>query len=188
LLAIIHGETFVAAGFFGAELTVGEPLDMGGAGLLGFCRNHVALDLVGARLGPERVRDLMAFVEAQAHRLDAWPAPPSLTHSDFNGSNIMVQRRDGGIEIAAVLDWEFAFAGTPFFDLGNITRPPLGDDAGFTAGLARGYREIDDRLPDDWFELARLADLTAWIDFATRPDLPDAVLSDVLAMIDRTID
>ena len=187
LLAVIHGETFQSSGFFGHDFKVAVPLDIGGAGLVGFCRKHLVDQLVLSRLGPVRARDLQGFVEDRAGPLDAWPGPPCLTHADFNGSNILVRPGDGRIEIAAVLDWEFAFAASPFFDLGNITRPPLGGDAGFTEGLERGYREIDDRLPQNWHELARLADLTAWIDFATRPDLSDSVLKDVQTMIDRTL-
>ena len=187
MLAVIHSENFPVAGFFDGELKVAHPIDVGGAGLVAFCRRHLGDGLVVDRLGRDRARDLLAAVEAKAGLLDAWSGPPSLTHSDFNGSNILVRPRDGEVEIAAVLDWEFAFAGSPFFDLGNVARPPLGDDAGFTDGLARGYRAIDTRLPANWPELARLADLTAWIDFATRPDLTQSVLADVLAMIDRTI-
>ncbi len=187
LLATIHGVTFETSGFFDGGLSVVQPIDVGGAGLVAFCRADLQDETVLARLGAPRAAGLQAFVDDHAGLLDAWTGPPCLTHSDFNGSNILVKPGRLPIEIAAVLDWEFALAGSPFFDLGNITRPPLGDNNTFTAGLERGYRKVDDQLPDNWRDLARLADLTAWVDFATRPELSDSVLKDVLNMIDRTI-
>lgn len=186
-LATIHGERFAVSGFFDGTLEVGNPIDVGGAGLIAYCREHLTSERVRERLGDRRVHNALAFVERHARMLDVWTGPPCLTHADFNGSNIMVRRVSEGLEVAAVLDWEFAFAGSPFFDLGNITRPPLGERSGFVAGLESGYRAYDDRLPENWQELARLADLTAWVDFATRPSLSDSVLMDVRAMIDRTI-
>jgi aminoglycoside/choline kinase family phosphotransferase len=41
-----------------------------------------------------------------------------LVHADFNPKNILVR----GASVAAVLDWEFAFSGTPLFDVGNMLR------------------------------------------------------------------
>jgi len=39
----------------------------------------------------------------------------------------------------------------------------------------------------DWLALAHLADLTAWLDFASRPEATDALLADVNRMIDRIL-
>jgi hypothetical protein len=55
------------------------------------------------------------------------------------------------VHIAAVVDWEFAFSsGSPFIDLGNLLRPPLGDLPGFEEAVADGYRAAGRVLPDDW--------------------------------------
>ena len=187
LLATIHGEHFAQSGFLGGDLNVVDTFTSGGEGLIAFCAQHMADKLVTGRLGKDRCRDLMAFVERRAYRLNQWQGPPCLTHADFGGSNILVKRTDGGVDVTAILDWEFAFAGSPFFDLGNLTRPPLDGRPSFLASLEQGYRTIDSSLPDDWQALSRLVDLTAWIDFAGRPAVSQAVLDDAVATIDRTI-
>lgn len=187
LLATIHGERFGRSGFLDGNLNVVEPFVPGGAGLIAFCAEAMADDLVRRRLGKERCRALMAHVEDHAHGLDQWRGSPCLTHADFGGSNILVKQADGVFDVAAVLDWEFAFAGSPFFDLGNLTRPPLDARPSFLASLERGYRAIDSGLPENWQALSRLVDLTAWVDFAGRPDLSQSVLDDAIAAIDQTI-
>ncbi len=187
LLATMHGEHFSEAGFLDGTLHVCEPIETGGAGLIDFCTHYIADSHVRTRLGKTRLRRLQEFVEQHAHRLDAWRGKPCLTHGDFGGSNILVSLHDKQVGVAAVLDWEFAFAGSPFFDLGNLTRAPLGDSAEFSLALERGYRDVDSDLPGTWQDLARLVDLTAWIDFAARPAIPDSVLETAHVVIDTTI-
>ena len=113
--------------------------------------------------------------------------PPRLTHADFNGSNVLVHQTPEGWRVAAVLDWEFAFAGAPFFDFGNLLRAPLGDLDGFAEAVAMGYREAGAAMPADWRELARIADLTAWADFLNRADATQQVIADARRMIERTV-
>src|SRR4029077_15912686 len=43
-----------------------------------------------------------------------------LVHSDLNPKNLLVDPES--LEVTAVLDWEFAHAGHPFTDLGNVLR------------------------------------------------------------------
>ena len=176
-LAAIHAVTFDRSGFFDDSLAVAEPADAGGAGLIGFLR-HVLVDGPGGdRLGRGLAGWLMAFAEREAGLLDRWPGPPCLTHSDFGGTNILVRRGPDGWAVAAVLDWEFAFAGSPFFDLGNLLRPPLGSRPGFADAVAAGYRATGGTLPAEWRRMAALADLFSWAEFLTRPTVSDAVVA-----------
>lgn len=41
-----------------------------------------------------------------------------MIHNDFRFDNLVLQPRDGGFDIAAVLDWELATVGDPLMDLG----------------------------------------------------------------------
>ncbi len=43
-----------------------------------------------------------------------------LVHSDFNAKNLLVDLETS--QVCGVLDWEFAHAGSPYADLGNLTR------------------------------------------------------------------
>ena len=64
-----------------------------------------------------------------------------LVHSDLNPKNVLVD--PGSLEVTGLLDWEFAHAGLPGTDLGNLLRfdrqPP------FVGGRGATYRE---RVPD----------------------------------------
>ncbi|MEP7026549.1 MAG: phosphotransferase [Actinomycetota bacterium] len=95
-----------------------------------------------------------------------------LVHSDFNPKNMLVNPVDG--KVTGLLDWEFAHAGHPMTDLGNLLRfdraPAFADAvldgyldlAGHLDGLSgKGSRE---RL----LGLARAADLAALIELAGR--------------------
>lgn len=176
-LAAIHAVTFERSGFFDSSLVVAEPADAGGAGLIGFLR-HVLVDGPGGdRLGRELAGRLVAFAEREAGLLDRWPGPPCLTHSDFGGTNILARQGPEGWAVAAVLDWEFAFAGSPFFDLGNLLRPPLGARPGFAESVVAGYRAAGGALPAEWRRMAALADLFSWAEFLTRPTVSDAVVA-----------
>ncbi len=187
VLAAIHNVTFPTAGFLDADLQVAQPLDAGKEGLSGFLRLCLVDGRGGGRLGPELTQAALAFAEREGPRLDAWTSPPRLTHADFNGSNVLVRETGAGWRVAAVLDWEFAFAGAPFFDFGNLLRPPLGDLDGFADAVADGYRKAGASMPADWRNLARIGDLTAWADFLNRADATPALIADARRMIASTV-
>jgi len=129
----------------------------------------------------------MAFVDAEAALLDTWEGRPCLTHADFGGTNILVRPVGEGWALAAVLDWEFAFAGSPFFDLGNLLRPPLGRLPGFADAVAAGYTGAGHTLPPRWREMAVMADLIAWADFLARETPPPGVIATARERIRDTI-
>lgn len=187
VLAAIHAVLFPVAGFLDGHLEVAHPIDVGGAGLVAFLRT--CLDgPAGGRLEADLAAAALAFAAREGGRLEAWARPPRLTHADFNGSNVLVRETPAGWRVAAVLDWEFAFAGAPHFDFGNLMRPPLGDLPGFAESVAAGYRRAGGALPEDWRDLARIADLTAWADFLGRPDATPEVIADARRMIRSIVD
>jgi aminoglycoside phosphotransferase (APT) family kinase protein len=165
---------------------VAQPIDIGAAGLVAFLR-HCLGGAAGGRLKADLAAAALAFAEREGGRLEAWAKPPRLAHADFNGSNVLVRETESGWRVAAVLDWEFAFAGAPFFDFGNLMRPPLGELPGFADGIAKGYRDAGAALPQDWRDLARIADLTAWADFLNRPDATPALIADARRMIQAIV-
>jgi aminoglycoside phosphotransferase (APT) family kinase protein len=89
--------------------------------------------------------------------------------------------------VAAVLDWEFAFSGSPFFDLGNLLRPPLGDMPGFEQAVHDGYVDAGGVLPTRWRQMSLLQDLLAWADFLNRPNTNAALIRDGRTIIMRTM-
>lgn len=186
-LASVHGVTFETSGFFDRALSVATPIDVGAAGLRGFLQRCLIDGPGGERLGGDLTRALLAFVDAEAALLDTWDGRPCLTHADFGGSNILVRSTGGRWTLAAVLDWEFAFAGSPFFDLGNLLRPPLGRLPGFADAVAAGYMSAGYTLPPRWREMAALVDLIAWADFLARETPPPGVIATARQRIRDTI-
>lgn len=87
-----------------------------------------------------------------------------LVHSDFNPKNLLVDPESGAI--TGVLDWEFAHAGSPFTDLGNMLRfdrrPEL------VEAVTSTYARLVVDAPDDLLDRARAADLWALVDLAAR--------------------
>jgi aminoglycoside phosphotransferase (APT) family kinase protein len=178
-LAALHSFTFPRTGFLDERLAVATPVPVDCNGLLGFLRAILVDGAGAARLDRTLVDDVLRRAETEGQLLDAWTGPPSLTHSDFNGSNVLVR----GDAVAAVLDWEFAFSGSPFVDFGNLLRPPRGDDEGFVAAVAEGYGP----LPRDWRRMSRLLDLMAWADFLSRPNPGAALIADARMMFERFV-
>jgi aminoglycoside phosphotransferase (APT) family kinase protein len=85
-------------------------------------------------------------------------------HSDLNPKNVLVDPGTG--ELTAILDWEFAHAGHPWTDVGNLVRfarHPAYVDAVLDAWT--GLRGGD---AAELLDGARAADLWALVDLAAR--------------------
>ena len=68
-----------------------------------------------------------------------------------------------------MLDWEFAFSGSPLVDIGNMLRFRDEHPPGFGDGFIGGYRDAGGPLPPDWREVSEALDLYALADLLTRP-------------------
>ena len=172
-----------------------DGLDEDGLSRLGAAMGHVAATLAGMPMrhpGPFLDAELTlgrfaegGLVEWVETRLQAWSdsdraglvrvAEPAqglldgvaracLVHSDLNPKNVLVDPATG--DITGVVDWEFAHAGHPWTDLGNVLRFDR-HDAYVRAALAAwvGLRGGSTRSVLDG---ARAADLWALIDLAAR--------------------
>lgn len=87
-----------------------------------------------------------------------------LVHSDFNPKNLLVDPATGGV--TGLLDWEFAHAGSPVTDLGNLLR--FEREPAVTEGVLSAYSESVPDAPDELLQTARAADLVALVDLAGR--------------------
>jgi aminoglycoside phosphotransferase (APT) family kinase protein len=186
-LACIHAITFPTYGFFDDHLNVATSVSNGSDGLVAFLRHCQVEGRGSERLDAETVRTLLAFAETEGPLLNTWIGAPCLVHADFGGSNILVRQAAGKWNVAAVLDWEFAFSGTPFFDLGNLLRPPLGVAPGFERAVIAGYRAAGGYLPPHWKRMSLLTDLTAWAEFLNRPTAGDTLIADATRMVTETV-
>jgi aminoglycoside phosphotransferase (APT) family kinase protein len=87
-----------------------------------------------------------------------------LVHSDFNPKNILVDPSTG--EVTGLLDWEFAHAGSPFTDLGNLLR--FDRRPAFADAVLSTYNDLVVDAPGDLLDRARAADLFALVELASR--------------------
>lgn len=155
-------------------------------------RSLVAHDL------PEQLRDLPAWVDAHADGLTVVLGPElverlrsiardaqdlddedrrvCLVHGDFNSKNLLVDPET--LEVTGVLDWEYAHAGSPYADLGNLLR--FDRSPAFAEAVVSAYRGFMpsalDRPPGDLLDRARSADLCALVELAAREEDHEVVL------------
>lgn len=140
--------------FVDAELTLGHFPDGG-------------LDeWVAQRLGrwPEARRTALAEVARRAQDLLDAAQRTCLVHSDLNPKNLLVDPNT--LEVTGVLDWEFAHAGHPWTDLGNLVR--FERDPSYVAGVLGAWTARHGGAVDALLDGARAADLWALVDLAAR--------------------
>jgi aminoglycoside phosphotransferase (APT) family kinase protein len=187
MLAAIGRVTFPMAGWIGPGPTVTGPLLEGADPMPRF----VDLCLASAELRrhvPAEWRDRThALVWRWAPQLAALKNETSLVHGDFNKRNLLVRQSGGRWGVVAVLDWEFALAGSPLIDIGNFLRNetaarPLAEPH-FSAGFARA----GGRLPDDWRRLAQIVELAAICESLSSDHLPDAVIPELVDLLRVTV-
>ena len=106
---------------------------------------------------------LLVVADRAQELLDRVPRT-CLVHSDLNPKNLLVD--PDTLEVTGVLDWEFAHAGGPTTDLGNLLR--LDRDPAFADAVLDVYRTQVPDAGDDVLDRARAADLYALVDLAAR--------------------
>lgn len=97
-------------------------------------------------------------------------AQPCLVHSDLNPKNVLVD--PVGMRVTGVLDWEFAHAGHPATDLGNLLR--FDRHPAYVSGVLDEWCAVVGRTtgarpdPAAAVDVARAADLVALVELAAR--------------------
>jgi aminoglycoside phosphotransferase (APT) family kinase protein len=140
-------------------------------------------DLRVEPFGP--AEDLPSWVEQHLEALAGWPAGDltglievadraqalletvdrvCLVHGDLNPKNLLLDPET--LEVTGLLDWEFAHAGHPATDLGNLLR--FERRPAFAEAVLAAYCERRGGTPAAVLDLARAADLWALVDFAGR--------------------
>ncbi|WP_457189424.1 phosphotransferase family protein [Nocardioides sp. P5_E3] len=140
--------------FVDAELTVGAFPDGG------------LDDWVASRLAhwPESERTPLAEVARQSQDLLDTQRRTCLVHSDLNPKNLLVD--PDTLEVTGVLDWEFAHAGHPWTDLGNLLR--FERDPSYVARVLGAWTTRHGGAVAELLDGARAADLWALVDLASR--------------------
>jgi aminoglycoside phosphotransferase (APT) family kinase protein len=158
LLADLGGMPMLRSGpFVDPDLSIG---DFGIDGLPEYVETR--LPEVG-HLTPDEIDGLREVAVDAQTLLDSVPRV-CLVHSDFNPKNLLLD--PDTLTVTGVLDWEFAHAGHPFADLGNLLR--FDRDPAFDDAVLGAYERRRGTALEQARELARAADLWALVDLAAR--------------------
>ncbi len=114
-------------------------------------------------LSPDEIDGLREVALDAQVLLDSVPRV-CLVHSDLNPKNLLLD--PDTLALTGVLDWEFAHAGHPFTDLGNLLR--FARAPAFANAVLGAYAERRGTSPEEALRLARAADLWALVDLAAR--------------------
>lgn len=167
---------FPNAGFLNPDLEIAQAWPSAVEGLLGW--------LIGHCLGPARLESRLEervrwVVDDARPRLEALAGPPVLVHGDFKPTNLLVDETG----LTAVLDWEFAHAGTWLSDVGQLLRHPEALPDGFAEAF---LGELN--APEDTMILARTLDLTNLVDFLAQEGDRPILRADVTRRIEEVCD
>jgi len=137
-----------------AELTLGQ-FSAGGL-----------VEWVDSRLGAWSGSDRTALLRVAAPAQDLLDGMDRacLVHSDLNPKNVLVDPATG--EITGVVDWEFAHAGHPWTDLGNVLRFERRDT--YVRAVVDAWVGLRGGSAAATLDGARAADLWALVDLAAR--------------------
>jgi aminoglycoside phosphotransferase (APT) family kinase protein len=187
VLAGIGSFEFAAPGRFGAGLTIAAPLLEPGHGAAKFVESCLDSPQTGRRMDV-RLRDrVRQYAWRWAPAMAGLAGERRLVHSDFGGPNLLVDRVEGHWRVSGVIDWEFAFSGPPLVDVGHMMRYERRGRPRVEPWFSEGFLAGGGTLPADWRDLARAVDLMALCEFFTRPDLPSAIVPELLELIAATV-
>jgi aminoglycoside phosphotransferase (APT) family kinase protein len=138
------------------------------------------------RIDASLLARILHFAKANSEPL-AVDSAISLVHGDFNSPNILVREVGGSWRVAAILDWEFAFAGSPLCDVGNMLRYERPGESRYEPHFSLGLVDGGWTAPEDWFLRARLADLPALCELLARDGVPEQVVDELRDLIEETL-
>jgi Ser/Thr protein kinase RdoA (MazF antagonist) len=179
--------SFPKCGELGAELVVTEEYGAPSVFVPEMVRRGLFGGVAGERLGAPLRDALWGAVERTAPLLGEIDGRYTLVHADYKRSNLLLRQSAAAWQVAAVLDWEFAFAGPPLIDVGLFLRAGDALPAGFRAAFAAGYRDAGGELPSEWLRLSRLLDLVSQITFLDDPRDRPRVIAETTRVVEETV-
>lgn len=180
VLVLLATERMPRAGMFVDAALDPEPFPPGAGDQVGFLDAHRSAPFFAELTGAERAA--LRAVAGHARDVAAGTGRTALVHADFNPKNLLVDPATGGV--TGVLDWEYAYAGAPLADVGNLLR--FEADPVFTGAVAQAYTDRAPDVPPAWLEVARALDLYALIDLAARDTAANPVVTGARELLRAT--
>jgi aminoglycoside phosphotransferase (APT) family kinase protein len=147
----------------------------------------LASPILHQRMKSDLIDRLHNLIWVHAPELRVVDDDHNLVHNDFGNRNILVHQQHGSWRVAAILDWELAFRGSPLLDVGHFLRYEPSSHSLREPHFSRAFIERGGKLPDNWQTLVRLIDLTGLVECLTHEQLPHDVEAELLTLIDATL-
>ena len=112
---------------------------------------------------------------------------PCLVHGDFRGANIIIRKIHGRWRVAAIIDWEWSFAGIPLVDVGCLLRPESRYRLAFASSLSKGFDSEGVKLHKHWYKIAKLLDLAHLCRIASATTRPYTTRALAVQLIKNTL-
>jgi aminoglycoside phosphotransferase (APT) family kinase protein len=172
----------------GAALSVGPKFIEGADQFARLMDMFLASANCERRAGPKLVQRLHDYAWSWSSRIPNLEESRSLVHNDFGKRNILLHQENGKWVVAAILDWELAFSGSPLLDVGHVLRYERISAPAIEPHFSQGFVEHGGQLPDNWREIARMIDLGGLVECLTHDALPNDVEIELLELINATLD
>lgn len=179
--------SFSRSGFFNEELDIKEPVELTADMFLKYMEQFLLEGQTCHWLGKELSGKLWVFVHKNSHYLEEIDHYPGLVHSDFNGLNILISNNESS-EVSSILDWEFAFAGPVYVDIGNMLRyENIPYYETFEHAFIDGVKSGGINLAPEWKKIAKLVDLIALCEILNTRFGGANRVNDIKSLIARTM-
>ncbi len=139
-----------------------------------------------ARTGGTLAGQVAHLVASWAPRLKLVMNERRLVHGDFRKQNVLVRPKGNAWTVAAILDWECAFAGSPMFDVAVFLRYERPEQPVAEPAFTRGFLDGGGQLCDDWMDLIRIVDLASLCRSLTAAHLPEDVEREIVGLVTAT--
>lgn len=187
VLALIHHQRFREGGFFAPDLSLAEPFGNQGRFWLDYMYSVLAQERSRQRLGNDLTKNIKYLLKTHEALLLNLTSTNCLVHSDFNLKNMLVIQKDDLWHVSAILDWEFAHAGSPLCDIANFLRfeEVLPED--LITGFIQTYQERSGNLSDNWRQQAYLLDLASMCNLIERSEVKNITFKTVKQVMNKTL-
>ncbi|MCF6409572.1 phosphotransferase family protein [Pseudalkalibacillus salsuginis] len=187
-LARIHKIEFPDSGFFDNRLHIKESIKLNRDMFLMFIEDSLIKGHAGKHLGDNLCKSVLNFSQEHTNLIEHLGDQNSLIHGDFNPLNLMVEGKVGKVDITGILDWEYAFSGSPLMDVGNMLRYENVSNTKIFDPFISSYQKHGGHLPAQWLQKAKLLDLIALCDLLNKKECGEARVIDIKKLIQKTMD
>lgn len=185
VLGNISAYTFSKSGFFYKDLNSIESPD---ESLVVYAKASLESAVVVAQLNTHLIARISKLFDRYGYLLFAIEGQ-GLVHGDFDPANIFVDNTDGVWRVSAILDWEFAFSGSPLWDIANMLRYAHKMPSSFEHLFIEGCVSSGIVFPKNWQTSIHLLNVLSLLDCLKRSDCqtsPDRC-ADIRELIDYIV-